>query len=174
VVLNKDNPGYFEKAPDEKPGSPLGTLPLHIGDTISTIGRYGGGFESTYYLTTVNMKEVYIARADILTPDDQLYQRLQSRFQVSFSEDVAAWRRAPDYIKNHTTVPIEIISENLIKTQNNSDTTVINYLITRVVQEKNVEYEIVCRSRRSDFTPKSEIKQLAFYMVTGRIYSSDN
>ncbi|MBS1538321.1 MAG: hypothetical protein JST20_11300 [Bacteroidetes bacterium] len=174
VVLIKDNPGFVGKDSDEKPSGYLGTLPLRIGDTITTIGRYSGGFEATYYLILEHQKEVYISRADVLTPDDQLYQRLRSRFTLSFSEDEAAWGRASVYVKNHTVIPIGIVSENLLKTQSNNDSTAINYLITRVEQSNNVEYEIVCRSRRPDFNPNMEAKQLAFYMITGRKYTTDN
>ena len=75
-----------------------------------------------------------------------------------------------DYINNQAHVPIEIANANLIKSKSTRDTAAVSYIITRVPGRTLVEYEVICESRRKDFDPSAEANQVAFYMVTGRVY----
>ncbi len=175
VVLDKDYPVYYAMNADETPGMKIGTLRERAGDTITTLGLFSGGVRfATYFLIMTDSNEVYIDRQDVLTPDDQLFRRLGNPFSVAFREDFDAWDRARDYIRSHTDVPIEIANDNLIKTSSVSDSTSIHYLVTRLVKSKNVEYEIICRSFLPNFNADREARRMAFYMVTGRKYGSDD
>ena len=175
VVLVNDKPSYHDKAEDEAPGNRIGTLDKMAGDTITTIGKYGGGvWANSYYLTIVGSQQVYILRSELLTPDDQIFRRLGDKFKLPIAADEDAWSRALDYIKDQPASVIEVANESLIKTKSSTDTSSISYLLTRVEQDTLVEYEIICKSLRRDFGPNHEANQLAFYMVTGRRYSRDN
>jgi len=173
VVLIKDNPKYIGKDREERPIGNLGTLPMHKGETLLTIGRYGGGIEQNYFLISYNGQEVYIYRDDVLTPDDVLYQKLGSKFKVSISEDTYVRERAKGYINQHSHSDIEISTENLLKTKSVSDSSAISFIVTRVVQVNTVEYEIICKSLKPGFDANIEANQLAFFMVTGRTYERD-
>jgi hypothetical protein len=110
----------------------------------------------------------------VLTPDDQIYRRLGDKFKLNLSEDEDVWYRALTYVNNQPSSVIEVANESLIKTKSSTDTASVSYLLTRVEQDTQVEYEIICKSMRKDFDPKKESNQLSFYMVTGRMYSWDN
>ena len=170
VLLMKDHPQYVEKDAQDKPMGAVGNLPNRKGETINTIGFYSGGLQTSYFLVVANKKEVYISRADVLTPDDQLYQSLGSKFKLKPAEDYAAWSRALQYVKNQSSLPLEIANDNLIKSKSTHDTASVSYIITRVPGRMHVEYEIVCQSNHKDFYLNAEANQVAFYMVTGRVY----
>jgi hypothetical protein len=175
VVLVNDKPSYYRMTGDQSPGDRIGTLDKLAGDTITTIGKYGGGaWTNSYYLIMVGAQQVYLLRSEVLTPDDQIYRRLGDKFKLPLIEDEDAWSRALDYVKDQPSSVIEVSNESLIKTKSSSDTSSISYLLTRVEQDTLVEYEIICKSLRKDFDPSREANQLAFYMVTGRTYSWEN
>jgi len=56
VVLIKDNPKYIGKDRDQRPIGNLGTLPMHKGATLFTIGRYGGGINKTIFSFPIMVK----------------------------------------------------------------------------------------------------------------------
>lgn len=171
VVLKKDQPDYFATDPQELLGGYLGTLPLLRGDSIATVGYFTGGMlNRAAYMMRLDGKEVFVLRSDVLTPDDLLYERLGPKFTLYVSEDELAWMRAEDYITAHSLAGVEVVNESLIKTKGTSDTLAISYLVTRVDQHDQYEYEIICESLRKDFEPYIEASALAFYMATGRKY----
>ncbi|MFZ1730473.1 MAG: hypothetical protein WBQ23_10335 [Bacteroidota bacterium] len=172
VVLNKDRPSYRARGEKNNPGNTIGTLDRRAGDTVNTIGWYKGGFGGiSVFLIRLETQEVYIDREDVLTPDDQIYSLLGSgAFSLTHMEDNDAWNRAWDYIESHAGTPIDVASENLIKTTSSTDTASIQYIVTRAILEYTVNYEIICRSSRPGFNAADEANQMAFFMATGRMF----
>lgn len=171
VVLRADNTEYYEKTLEEKMGRSLGKLPQRKGDTLHTVGYFNGGpWGRPAYLMKMGIGEVFVLRSDVLTPDDQIYQRLGARFRLGLTEDANTWGYAYLYVKDHSKGEFEIYDENLIKSGGAVDSVSISYLITRAENYPYAEYEIICRSLKKGFEAEVEARNVAFYMVTGRKY----
>jgi hypothetical protein len=125
---------------------------------------------TAYYLIADSGREVFIRRDDAANDDDRLRVRLGNTFRVQPYHSARAWERAQTYLARDTTTPIEIATDNLLKTKAVADTNAVAYTVTRVELDGEVEFQIICTSRKQGFKDTYVASLLAFYMYTGRTY----
>jgi hypothetical protein len=172
IVLSRDRPPLFARDEDGEPDDEVGTLERRAGDTLVSTGYWHHALiGDSYFLISDGGRELFILRRHAATYDDLLFDRLTNPFRLNRSEDVAAWGRAKEYVGRDKDTPIEIATDNLLKTRPAADSSSVAYLVTRVLHAEEVEYQITCSSPKKGFDADYAALRLVFHMVTGRWYS---
>lgn len=175
IFLDVDRPAIYELGPEGEPGDAIGQLERKAGDTLWCTGIWHqAAIGNVYYLVEDSGREVFIMRDNALNEDDRLRVRLGTTFRLPPLYAHAAWERAKKYFASDTTTPLEIATDNLLKTKASNDSNSIAYTVTRVEIEDQtnfqIEHQIICTSPRKKFNGTYAASLLAFYMYTGRYY----